>query len=120
MIDLAFLVNFTQHLHMLNKVLQGKRMLVIEYHDSVCAFKFKLSLWQTQLGDGDTSHLQFLTTMHVTEHDAGMNNHRDKITQLPQEFERRFQIFRQLENEFTFVTSPSTVLPICPMTSNWS
>ena len=47
--------------------------------------------------------------MHATQHDAGLYQYRDKITELLQEFERRFKVFRQLENEFTFFTSPFTV-----------
>ena len=107
--DLAFLVDITQHLNILNKVLQGNRMLVAEYYDSLRAFKLKLSLWQTQLGNGDISLFPFLAAMHATEHDAGLNQCNDKITELLQEFERRFQVFTQLENEFTIFTSPFTV-----------
>ena len=47
--------------------------------------------------------------MHATEYDAGLIRYRDKITELLQEFERRFPAFRQLENELTFFTSPFAV-----------
>ena len=70
---LAFLVDITQHLNTLNKVLQGIRMLVTEYYDSVRAFILKLSLWQIQLRDGDASHFPFLTTIYAIKNDAGLN-----------------------------------------------
>ena len=68
-----------------------------------------LSLWQTQLRDGDASHFPFLTTVHATKYDDGLNQYSVKITDLLQKLERRFQVFRQLQNKFTFHTSPFTV-----------
>jgi len=51
--DLAFMVDITQHLNNLNKMLQGRKRLVIQYYGTICAFKLKLSLWETQLSGDD-------------------------------------------------------------------
>ncbi|XP_066947044.1 general transcription factor II-I repeat domain-containing protein 2B-like [Macrobrachium rosenbergii] len=47
--------------------------------------------------------------MHVTGLNADLDQYKDKITGLLQEFERRFHIFSELENEFAFFRSPFTV-----------
>ncbi|XP_037774147.1 general transcription factor II-I repeat domain-containing protein 2B-like [Penaeus monodon] len=49
--DLPFMVDVTEHLNNLNKMLQGRSKVVTQYYDSICAFKLKLSLWETQLAD---------------------------------------------------------------------
>ena len=45
--DLAFMVDITQHLNNLNKMLQGRKRLVTQYYDTIRAFKLKLSFWET-------------------------------------------------------------------------
>ncbi|XP_066941420.1 general transcription factor II-I repeat domain-containing protein 2B-like [Macrobrachium rosenbergii] len=107
--DLAFMVDITQHLNNLNKMLQGRKKVVTQYYENIRSFKLKLSLWETQLSNGDTSHFPCLTAMHVTGLNADLDQYKDKITGLLQEFERRFQIFSELENEFAFFRSPFTV-----------
>ena len=47
------MVDVTEHLNKLNKMLQGRDKVVCVYYDSICAFKLKLSLWETQLAGGD-------------------------------------------------------------------
>lgn len=54
--DLAFMVDITQHLNTLNTTLQGLNRVVTQYYDSISAFKMKLSLWETQLSNGDAAH----------------------------------------------------------------
>lgn len=107
--DLAFMVDITQHLNSLNKMMQGRRKVVTQFYEGVCAFNLKLSLWVTQLSNGDTSHFPLLTALRATEHNADLNQYKDKITELLQEFERRFQDFIKLEKEFAFFRSPFTV-----------
>ncbi|XP_061686716.1 general transcription factor II-I repeat domain-containing protein 2-like, partial [Syngnathoides biaculeatus] len=43
--DLAFMVDITEHLNILNKMLQGRKKIVTQYYDSIRAFKLKLGLW---------------------------------------------------------------------------
>ena len=98
--DLAFMVDITQHLNGLNKMLQGRRKIVTQYKDSIRAFKLKLSLWETQLSSGVTAHFPCLTAVRATGSNADMDQYKDKITGLLQEFERRFQVYSELEKEF--------------------
>ena len=45
--DLSFMVNITEHLNNLNKTLQGRKKVVTQCYDSICAFNLKLTLWET-------------------------------------------------------------------------
>ena len=45
--DVDFMVDITQHLNNLNKMLQGRKRLVTQYYGTICAFNLKLSLWET-------------------------------------------------------------------------
>ena len=47
--------------------------------------------------------------MHATEYDAGLNQYKNKIPELLQEFKRIFQVFRRLANVFTSFIYPFTV-----------
>ena len=82
-------------------------------------FQLRLSLWQTQLGDDDTSQFPFLTALNTTEYDAGLNQYKDKMTEFLQEIERKFRVFRQLKNEFTCFTPPFTVNATDMPADNW-
>ncbi|XP_037787434.1 general transcription factor II-I repeat domain-containing protein 2-like [Penaeus monodon] len=98
--DLAFMVDVTEHLNNLNKMLQGRSKVVMQYYDSICAFKLKLLLWETQLAGGDAAHFPCLKDVCATQHAADMRRFKDKITGLLREFEQRFQIFGELEKDF--------------------
>ena len=92
-------------------MLQGRKKIVTQYNDSIRAFKLKLSLWETQLSSGDTAHFPCLTSVRATGCNDDMDQYKDKITGLLQEFERRFQVFSELEKEFAVFRSPFTVKP---------
>ena len=47
--DLAFLVDVTGHLNMLNCKLQGKNVVINEAFDMIQAFEARLQLWADQL-----------------------------------------------------------------------
>ncbi|KAJ8365024.1 hypothetical protein SKAU_G00138550 [Synaphobranchus kaupii] len=42
---------------------KGRNRVVTQYDDSIRAFKMKLSLWETQLSNGDTEHFSCLTAV---------------------------------------------------------
>jgi len=50
------MVDITQHLNSLNRMLQGHKRLVTQSYDTIRAFNLKLSLWKTQLSGDDTAH----------------------------------------------------------------
>ncbi len=58
--DLAFLVDITEHLNVLNVNMQGRNKLVTEYYDSVHAFQMKLALWEMQLSQHNPVHFPCL------------------------------------------------------------
>ncbi|KAM3599290.1 uncharacterized protein V6R79_003270 [Siganus canaliculatus] len=74
----------------------------------------KLSLWETQLSNGDTAHFSCLTAVRpkAPDHpDNDLDKYKDNITDLLREFEQRFQVFRELQNKYGFFRSPFTVKP---------
>lgn len=103
--DLAFMVDITQHLNTLNTTLQGRNRVVTQSDDSIHAFKMKLSLWETQLSNGDTKHFSCLTAVRLKapdRPDGDLDKYKDNITDLLRQFERTFQVFSELENKFGF------------------
>lgn len=83
--DLAFMVDITQHLNTLNTTLQGRNRVITQYYDSISAFKLKLSLWETQLSNGDTAHFSCLTAVRLKapDHpDNDLDEYKDNITDL--------------------------------------
>ncbi|CAL9692766.1 unnamed protein product [Knipowitschia caucasica] len=107
--DLAFLVDITEHLNNLNKMLQGRKKVVTQFSDNIHAFKLKLTLWEMQLANGNPAHFPCLRDVCVTRPDADMKLYKDKIAGLLREFEKRFQVFGELETEFSVFRSPFTV-----------
>lgn len=103
--DLAFSVDITQHLNTLNTTLQGRNKVVTQNEDSIRAFKIKLSLWEAQLYNSDTGHFPYLTAVRPKADDridGDMNTYKGSVTDLLQEFKRRFQVFTELNTEFEF------------------
>ena len=109
--DLAFMVDITQHLNNLSKMLQGCKRLVTQYYDTIRAFKLKLSLWETQLSGDDTAHFPCLKSVRATGVNSDLNQYKDQTTELLREFKQLFQIFGQLETDFQVFCSPFTVNP---------
>lgn len=84
--DLIFMVDITENLDNMNKMLQG-RVVVTQYYDSICAFK--LTSWETQLANGELAHFSHLKCLCA----AGVNadkKHREKITGVT--VSRQFQV----------------------------
>lgn len=69
----------------------------------------KLTLWETQLASGDPAHFPCLRDVRVTTPDADVKRYKDKIAGLLWEFEKRFQVFGELETEYSVFRSPFTV-----------
>lgn len=107
--DLAFLVDATEHINNLNKMLEGRNKVVTQDYDSIRAFKLKLSLWEMQLAGGGAAQLSCLKDVCATQHGAHMKRFKVKIAGLLREFEQRFQIFDELEKDFKVFCSPFTV-----------
>ena len=80
--DLAFMVDITEHLNILNEMLQGRKKVVTEYYDSIRAFKLKMTLWETQLSSGAAAHFLHLKNVQMTGVTADLSRYKVKITEL--------------------------------------
>ncbi|KAL3976413.1 hypothetical protein ACER0C_022299 [Sarotherodon galilaeus] len=107
--DLAFMVDITEHLNNLSRMLQGRKKIVTQYYDSIHAFKLKLTLWETQIASGDPAHFPCLRDVCAASVNPDVKQYKDKISGLLREFEKRFQVFSELETEFAVFHSPFTV-----------
>ncbi|KAM4562536.1 general transcription factor II-I repeat domain-containing protein 2-like [Odontesthes bonariensis] len=104
--DLAFLVDITEHLNVLNVTMQGRNKLVTEYYDSVRAFQIKLSLWKAQLSQRNAAHFPCLKSLHVNH--QSMDKYASLLSGLMGEFSNRFTVFTELEKDFSLFRSPFT------------
>ena len=64
-----------------------------------------------QLACGDPAHFPCLRDVSGTVVNSDMKRYKDKISGLLWEFEKRFQVFGELETEFAVFCSPFTVKP---------
>ncbi|KAI7800955.1 putative general transcription factor II-I repeat domain-containing protein 2-like [Triplophysa rosa] len=106
--DLAFMVDVTEHLNVLNIKIQGRNKVVTEYYDCIRAFEMKLDLWATQLSQGNPAHFPTLKSVHTAHDKDNMDKYKEKIFGLQNEFQHRFQVFSELEKEFSLFRSPFT------------
>ncbi|KAL3974132.1 nostrin [Sarotherodon galilaeus] len=93
--DLAFMVDITEHLNNLNRIIH--------------AFKLKLTLWETQIASGDPAHFPCLRDVCPASVNPDVKQYKDKMIGLLREFEKRFQVFSELETGFAVFRSPFTV-----------
>ncbi|XP_041419118.1 general transcription factor II-I repeat domain-containing protein 2-like [Xenopus laevis] len=103
--DLAFLVDLTSHLNDLNMRLQGKNQLINTMFQGITAFQTKLKLWEDQIKANNFMHFNTLAK-HVpvnTEKYAAL------LYDLIQEFEKRFQDFRENKQHFAIFATPFSV-----------
>ena len=104
--DLAFLMDITEHLNVLNVNMQGRNKLVTEYYDSVRAFQSKLLLWKTQLCKRNAAHFPCLKSLPVNH--QSMDKYANLLARLMHEFDNRFTVFTELEKDFALFRSPFT------------
>lgn len=105
--DLAFLVDITEHLNVLNVSMQGRNKLVTEYYDSVRGFQMKLALWETQMAQHNPVHFPHLKSLPVNH--ESMDTYKNMLSRLIREFNNRFTVFTQLEKDFALFRSPFTI-----------
>ena len=91
--DLAFLVDITQHLNLLNKQLQGKEQLISKLWQYVSSFKTKLAMFREQLEMGCFIHFATLSTRKDKEIDA--EKYSQILGVLLDEFNSRFEQFER-------------------------
>ena len=106
--DLAFLTDVTQHLNELNLKLQGSKQVITVMYDSVKSFRCKLSLWAKQLELNNLAHFPALQSLPQVEPER-VKDYSAIVSQLLEEFDRRFCEFRAIEPQFSLFSTPVTV-----------
>ncbi|XP_017322188.1 general transcription factor II-I repeat domain-containing protein 2A [Ictalurus punctatus] len=104
---LAFLMDVTGLLNVLNVQLQGKDQIIIQLFDHVRAFKQKLLLLRRHLSAGNLAHFPGLREAgmmkeKLPEYDAVLSN-------LIQEFHSRFEDFRHNATDLVLFAQPFTI-----------
>ena len=104
--DLSFMVDITERLNNLNKTLHAAKKSCHTVSWQHTAFKLKLTLGETQLSGLDPAHFPCLKDACAPRVNVDMTHYKDKITGLLREFNQRFQIFGELETDFTVFLPP--------------
>ncbi|KAM9848068.1 general transcription factor II-I repeat domain-containing protein 2A-like [Aulostomus maculatus] len=106
LMDLAFLVDITHELNVLNKKLQGQGQLVSAAYDNVRAFSTKLMLWKAQLSQTNLCH--FPACMALVDAGTSFSGEKyvDAIVKLQEEFDHRFADFKTHRATFQIFADP--------------
>jgi len=102
--DLAFLVDLTSHLNVLNISMQGEGHLITDLAEKISAFQRKLSLWKTQLSGENVAHFPTLESS-VTEN-CNFAEYAKVIEQLEEQFSDRFEDLEKISVEPDIFSSP--------------
>ncbi len=92
--DLAFLVDITQELNVLNKKLQGMGQLVSPAYDNVRAFSTKPVLWKAQLSQTNLCHVPACKALMDVGTPFSGEKYADAVKKATEEFHRRFADFK--------------------------
>lgn len=106
LMDLAFLVDITQELNVLNKKLQGQGQLVSVAYDSVRAFSTKLVLWKAQLSQTNLCHFPACKALMDSGTPFSGEKYADTILKLQEEFDHRFADFKTHRATFQIFADP--------------
>ncbi len=86
--------------------MMGKKAgVVARFREKVRAANRGNNFWT----NGDAAHFPRLRSVRAIGVETGMYQDKDKIMGLMREFEQRFQVFCELETQFTVLCSPFTV-----------
>lgn len=112
--DLAFMVDMTEHLNLLNTRLQGRNKLVTDMHESIRAFEVKLKLFERQLAANNAAHFPTLKSLQSTPEFRGIisrEKYCNMISKLLNEFGERFADLKNLESDFSIFRNPFAANP---------
>lgn len=108
LMDLAFLVDITHELNVLNKKLQGQGQLVSAAYDNVRAFSTKLVLWKAQLSQTNLCHFPACKALVDAGTPFSGEKYVDAILKLQKEFDHRFADFKTHRATFQIFADPFT------------
>ena len=106
LMDLAFLVDITQELNVLNKKLQGQGQLVSAAYDNVRAFSTKLVSWKAQLSQTNLCHFPACKALMDEGTLFTVEKYTDAIVKLQEEFDQRFADFKTHRATFQIFADP--------------
>ncbi|XP_076850343.1 general transcription factor II-I repeat domain-containing protein 2A-like [Brachyhypopomus gauderio] len=104
--DLAFLVDISQELNVLNKKLQGQGQLVSAAYDNIRAFSTKLGLWKAQLSQTIICHFPACKALMDSGTPFSGEKYADVILKLQEEFDHRFADFKTHRATFHIFADP--------------
>ena len=106
LMDLAFLVDITHELNVLNKKLEGQGQLVSAAYDNVRAFSTKLVLWKAQLSQTNLCHFPACKALLNAGTPFSGEKYVDAIMRLQEEFDHRFADFKTHRATFQIFADP--------------
>ncbi|XP_077480640.1 general transcription factor II-I repeat domain-containing protein 2A-like [Stigmatopora argus] len=106
LMDLAFLVDITHDLNVLNKKLQGQGQLVSAAYDNVRAFCTKLVLWKAQLSQTNLCHFPACKALVDAGTPFSGEKYAEAISKLQEEFDHRFADFKTHKATFQIFADP--------------
>lgn len=108
--DLAFLVDITNHLNVLNTRLQGKNQLISQLYAHVSSFQCKLTLFRSQLNSGNYNHFPNYKKMAEKFNKTAINfSYVEKLDILIQSFQDRFSEFKKVKPLLDIFSNPFTI-----------
>ena len=101
---LAFLCDITAQFNVLNKKLQGRRVLVCDLINHITVMKTKLNLYKTQFASGSCTHFPTLNECQPSR--KMLSSFSLIVTALYDQFENRFNEFEDLKKHMVFLCYP--------------
>lgn len=105
--DFAFFTDLLSHINKLNVKLQGRNQLIHDIWGHIRGFKMQLVLFSKQLAKKDLTHFPRLKTIAVME--DKLKSYEERVKNLHDEFERRFQDFKVIERDLDVFSMPFNV-----------
>ncbi|XP_070593080.1 general transcription factor II-I repeat domain-containing protein 2A-like isoform X2 [Erythrolamprus reginae] len=106
LMDLAFFVDITHELNVLNKKLQRQGQLVSAAYDNMRAFHTKLMLWKSQLSQANLCHFPACKELMDAGTPFSGEEYVDAILKLQEEFDDRFADFKTHRATFQIFADP--------------
>ena len=102
---MAFLVDISKHMNVLNIKLQGRDQLINKLFEHICTFEVKLRLWVGQLKQCNCAHFSTLSKSQSNE----ATTYVAFVGQLREQFKTRFADLRTNNKAFALFVTPVAV-----------
>ena len=99
------------HLNNLNRMLQGHKTVITQYHYKMRALKSRLALWEMQSSNNNPSYSSCVKDLCIAGIAEDFGQFKEKIPNFLQRFNWRLQVFDQHETEFKISCSQCSEKP---------